>query len=179
MRFLPICISVLLLAAGAGCSAYLLERLRSSHISLAILGAVLTLVLLAYFATGRQEKGAWVRFGLYGAAMMICAASIWMEIVRPVLEASSFPGFVDRLTRLSGYELALIAVPPPGFAISFMLWFEVLIDSFKYLRAATGGSGPSPIFMAGRSCSAEGFCAASPNAGASCSASGARAAMPS
>ena len=135
MRFLPICISVLLLAAGAGCSAYLLERLRSSHISLAILGAVLTLALLAYFATGRQEKGAWVRFGLYGAAMMICAASVWMEIVRPVIEASSFPGFVDRLTRLSGYELALIAVPPPGFAISFMLWFEVLIDSLKYLSS--------------------------------------------
>ena len=135
MRFLPICISVLLLAAGAGCSAYLLERLRSSHISLAILGAVLTLALLAYFATGRQEKGTWVRFGLYGAALMICAASIWMEIVRPVLEASSFPGFVDRLTRLSGYELALIAVPPPGFAISFVLWFEVLIDSFKYLES--------------------------------------------
>ena len=42
MRFLPICISVLLLAAGAGCSAYLLERLRSSHISLAILGVVFT-----------------------------------------------------------------------------------------------------------------------------------------
>ena len=135
MRFLPICISVLLLAAGAGCSAYLLERLRSSHISLAILGAVLTLALLAYFATGRQEKGAWVRFGLYGAAMMICAASVWMEIVRPVLEASSFLGFVDRLTRLSGYELALIAVPPPGFAISFVLWFEVLIDSVKYLES--------------------------------------------
>ena len=74
MRFLPICISGLLLAAGAGCSAYLLERLRSSHISLAILGVVLTFALLAYFATGRQEKGAWVRFGLYGAAMMICAA---------------------------------------------------------------------------------------------------------
>ena len=135
MRFLPICISVLLLAAGAGCSAYLLERLRSSHISLAIIGAVLTLVLLAYFATGRQEKGAWVRFGLYGAALMICAASIWIEIVRPVLEASSFLGFVDRLTRLSGYELALIAVPPTGFAISFVLWFEVLIDSFKYLES--------------------------------------------
>ena len=135
MRFLPICISVLLLAAGAGCSAYLLERLRSPHISLAILGAVLTLALLAYFATGRQEKGAWVRFGLYGAAMMICAASVWMEIVRPVLEASSFPGFVDRLTRLSGYELALIAVPPPGFAISFMLWFEVIINSLKYLHS--------------------------------------------
>ena len=133
MRFLPICISVLLLAGGAGCSAYLMERLRSSHISLAILGVVLAVALLAYFATGRQEKGAWVRFGLYGAAMMICAASIWMEIVRPMLEASSFLGFVDRLTRLSSYELALIAVPPPGFAITFMLWFEVLIGSLKFL----------------------------------------------
>ena len=133
MRFLPICLSVLLLAGGAGCSAYLMERLRSSHISLAILGVVLAVALLAYFATGRQEKGAWVRFGLYGAAMMICAASIWMEIVRPMLEASSFLGFVDRLTRLSSYELALIAVPPPGFAITFMLWFEVLIGSLKYL----------------------------------------------
>ena len=133
MRFLPICLSVLLLAGGAGCSAYLMERLRSSHISLAILGVVLAVALLAYFATGRQEKGAWVRFGLYGAAMMICAASIWMEIVRPMLEASSFLRFVDRLTRLSSYELALIAVPPPGFAITFMLWFEVLIGSLKYL----------------------------------------------
>ena len=135
MRFLPTCISVLLLAGGVGCSAYLLESLRSSYLSLAVLGGVLALTLLAYFATGRQEKGVWVRFGLYGAATMICAASFWMEIVRPVLAASSFPGFVDRLTRLSGYELALIAVPPPGFAITFMLWLEVLIDSLKYLSS--------------------------------------------
>ena len=135
MRFLPICISVLLLAAGAGCSAYLLERLRSSHISLAILGVVLTVALLAYFAIGRQEKGAWVRFGLYGAAMMICAASIWMEIVRPVLAAPSFSFLANWLTRLSGYELGLIAVPPVGFAITFMLWFEIVINSLKYLQS--------------------------------------------
>ena len=135
MRFLPICTSVLLLAAGAGCSAYLLERLRPSHISLAILGVVLTVALLAYFAIGRQEKGAWVRFGLYGAAMMICAASIWMEIVRPVLAAPSFSFLANWLTRLSGYELGLIAVPPVGFAITFMLWFEIVINSLKYLQS--------------------------------------------
>ena len=135
MRFLPICTSVLLLTAGAGCSAYLLERLRPSHISLAILGVVLTVALLAYFAIGRQEKGAWVRFGLYGAAMMICAASIWMEIVRPVLAAPSFSFLANWLTRLSGYELGLIAVPPVGFAITFMLWFEIVINSLKYLQS--------------------------------------------
>ena len=135
MRFLPICISVLLLAAGVGCSAYLLERLRPSHISLAILGVVLTVALLAYFAIGRQEKGAWVRFGLYGAAMMICAASIWMEIVRPVLGAPSFSFLANWLTRLSGYELGLIAVPPVGFAITFVLWFEIVINSLKYLQS--------------------------------------------
>ena len=135
MRFLPTCISVLLLAGGAGCSAYLLESLRSSYLSLAVLGGVLALTLLAYFATGRQEKGVWVRFGLYGAATMICAASFWMEIVRPVLAAPSFSGFVDWLTHRNGYELALIAMPGPGFAISFMLWFEVLINSFKYLQS--------------------------------------------
>ena len=135
MRFLPICISVLLLAAGAGCSAYLLERLRPSHVSLAILGVVLTVALLAYFAIGRQEKGAWIRFGLYGAAMMICAASIWMEIVRPVLAAPSFSFLANWLTRLSGYELGLIAVPPVGFAITFMLWFEIVINSLKYLQS--------------------------------------------
>ena len=56
MRFLPICISVLLLAAGAGCSAYLLERLRSSHISLAILSVVLTLVLLAYLPPAARKR---------------------------------------------------------------------------------------------------------------------------
>ena len=135
MRFLPICTSVLLLSAGAGCSAYLLERLRPSHISLAILGVVLTVTLLAYFAIGRQEKGAWIRFGLYGAAMMICAASIWMEIVRPVLGAPSFSFLANWLTRLSGYELGLIAVPPVGFAITFMLWFEIVINSLKYLQS--------------------------------------------
>ena len=52
-----------------------------------------------------------------------------------MIEASSFSGFVDRLVRLSGYELGLIAVPPVGFAITFMLWFEIVINSLKYLQS--------------------------------------------
>ena len=133
MRFLPICISVLLLAGGAGWSAFLVKDLRRADVCIAVLGIVLALALLAYFATGRKEKGAWIRFGLYGAAMMICAASIWMEIVRPVLAVTSFRGFAGWVTHLAGYELASVAVAPVGFAITFMLWFEVLIDSLKYL----------------------------------------------
>ena len=133
MRFVPVYISVLLLAGGAGWSAFLVKDLRRADVCIAVLGIVLALALLAYFATGRKEKGAWVRFGLYGAAMMICAASIWMEIVRPVLAVTSFRGFAGWVTHLAGYELASVAVAPVGFAITFMLWFEVLIDSLKYL----------------------------------------------
>ena len=135
MRFLPICISVLLLAGGAGWSEFLLKNLRRADVCLAVLGIVLALAVLAYMVTGRKEKGAWVRFGLYGAAMMICAASIWMEIVRPVLAVTSFRGFAGWVTHLGGYELASVAVAPVGFAITFMLWFEVLIDSLKYLQS--------------------------------------------
>ena len=135
MRFLPVYISVLLLAGGAGWSAFLLKNLRRADVCIAVLGIVLALAVLAYMVTGRKEKGAWVRFGLYGAAMMICAASIWMEIVRPVLAVTSFRGFAGWVTHLGGYELASVAVAPVGFAISFMLWFEVLIDSLKYLSS--------------------------------------------
>ena len=133
MRFVPVYISVLLLAGGAGWSAFLVKDLRRADVCIAVLGIVLALAVLAYFATGRKEKGAWIRFGLYGAAMMICAASIWMEIVRPVLAVTSFRGFAGWVTHLAGYELASVAVAPVGFAITFMLWFEVLIDSLKYL----------------------------------------------
>ena len=135
MRFVPVYISVLLLAGGAGWSAFLVENLRRADVCIAVLGIVLALALLAYFATGRKEKGAWVRFGLYGAAMMICAASIWMEIVRPVLGVTSFREFAGWVTHLGGYELASVAVAPVGFAMTFMLWFEVLIDSLKYLQS--------------------------------------------
>ena len=135
MRFVPVYISVLLLAGGAGWSAFLVKDLRRADVCIAVLGIVLALALLAYFATGRKEKGAWVRFGLYGAAMMICAASIWMEILRPVLGVTSFRGFAGWVTQLGGYELASVAVAPVGFAITFMLWFEVLIDSIKHLSS--------------------------------------------
>ena len=135
MRFLPVYISVLLLAGGAGWSVFLVKNLRRADVCIAVLGIVLALAVLAYMLIGRKEKGAWVRFGLYGAAMMICAASIWMEILRPVLGVTSFREFAGWVTHLGGYELASVAVAPVGFAITFMLWFEVLIDSLKYLSS--------------------------------------------
>ena len=133
LRFLPISIAAVLLAGGAAWSAYLLERLRPAGLGLAVLGGVLVLVLLAYMATGRKEKGVWVRFGLYGAATAVCAASIWMEIVGPVRAAPSLPVLAAWLTHLGGYELASVALAPAGFAIAFVLWFEILVNSLKHL----------------------------------------------
>ena len=134
MRFLPICVSALLVAGAAGWSYMLLERVRPAALCIAVLGVVLTLALLAYMASDRKEKASWIRFGLYGAAMTICGATIWAEIVRPVLGADSLGGFLRRLGRLDGFELALIAVPLPGFMLTFVLCFEAVINSVKYLQ---------------------------------------------
>jgi len=135
MRFLPICFSILLLAGGAGWSVLLLAEVRPAGLRIAVLGGVLALALAAFMYSDRKEKASWVRFGLYGAAMMICGATIWMEIVRPVLGAASLGALLNYLGKLSGYALALIPVSLPGFLVSFVLWFEVIIDSFKYLRS--------------------------------------------
>ena len=135
MRFLPICGSALLVVGGAGWSAWLLAEVRPAKLCIAVLGVVLALLVLAYMASDRKEKGSWIRFGLYGSALIICGATIWVEIVRPVLGATSIGGLLRYLTKLNGYGLALIAVPLPGFVVSFVLWFEVLIDSLKYLHA--------------------------------------------
>ena len=135
MRFLPICLSVLLLAAGAGCSAYLLERLAPRISASPFSGAVLTFALLALLCHGPPGEG---RLGTFRALRRgdDDLRRVDLDGDRPSrARGLILPGFVDRLTRLSGYELALIAGPPPGFAISFMLWFEVLIDSFKYLES--------------------------------------------
>ena len=135
MRFLPICVSALLLACAAGWAAFLLAEVRPAELCVIVLGVVLALALVAYMATDRKEKGGWIRFGLYGAALIICGATIWAEIVRPVLGAHSFGGLMRYLGKLDRFELALIAVPLAGFVVSFVLWFEVLINSLKYLHA--------------------------------------------
>ena len=135
MRFLPICVPrCFLLAAPAG-QPGCWRRSAPPNSASAVLGVVLAFVVLAYMASDRKEKGSWIRFGLYGAALIICGATIWVEIVRPVLGAASIGGLLRYLTKLNGYGLALIAVPLPGFVVSFVLWFEVLIDSLKYLHA--------------------------------------------
>ena len=92
MRFLPIYGSVLLLAAGGGWAAFLLAEVRPAKLCIAVLGVVLALALVVYMTTDRKEKGGWIRFGLYGAALIICGATIWAEIVRPVLGAHSLGG---------------------------------------------------------------------------------------
>ena len=135
MRFLPICVSALLLTAAAGWAAFLLGEVRPADVCIIVIGVVLALAMLAYMATDRKEKGSWIRFGLYGAALIICGATIWAEIVRPVLAAHSLGGLLHYLGRLNGFGMALIAVPLAGFVVSFVLLSEVLIGSLKYLHA--------------------------------------------
>ena len=116
---------------------------------------------------------------MYGAAMMICAASIWMEILRPVLGVTSFREFAGWVTHLGGYELASVAVATVGFAITFMLWFEVLIDSLKYLQSGNRRQRAESDLYGRSKLLGRRFLPASRSAGASCSDSGGQAATPS
>ena len=81
MKTIELGICALLLAAGAGWAAWLLSGVRPDAVSVAGLAIALVSALVAYMATDRKEAGIWLRFGLYSAALMVCAASFWLEIV--------------------------------------------------------------------------------------------------
>ena len=58
--------------------------------SAGVLAIALVSALVAYMATDRKEAGIWLRFGLYSAALAVCAASFWLEVVMPLRAADSF-----------------------------------------------------------------------------------------
>ena len=56
MRYLPVITCLLLLGAGTGWAAFIVKTLRRADVCIAVLAVVLTLAVLAYFATDRKEK---------------------------------------------------------------------------------------------------------------------------
>ena len=123
----------ILLAAGAGWAAWLTSGYRPDGVTAAGLGLGVGAALIAYMASDRKDAGVWLRFGLYGAGLAVCAASLWTGLVRPLQGAGSFGAAMAWLKDLDGLGLVLLAVPPPALMLLTVLWFEVAVGSVKYL----------------------------------------------
>ena len=133
MKTIELGVCLILLAAGAGWAAWLTSGYRPDGVTAAGLGLGVGAALIAYMATDRKDAGVWLRFGLYGAGLAVCAASLWTGIVRPLQGAASFGAAMAWLNDLDGLGLVLLAVPPPAVMLLTVLWFEVAVGSVKYL----------------------------------------------
>ena len=133
MKAIELGVCLILLAAGAGWAAWLTSGYRPDGVTAAGLGLGVGAALIAYMASDRKDAGVWLRFGLYGAGLAVCAASLWTGLVRPLQSAGSFGAAMAWLKDLDGLGLVLLAVPPPALMLLTVLWFEVAVGSVKYL----------------------------------------------
>ena len=123
----------LVLAAGAGWTAWLVDGYRPEDIAAIGLGTVVGASFLVYFATDRKDAFLWLRFGLYGGGLAVCLGSFWVGIVRPLQHARSFGDAMAWLDRLDGPSLVLLVVPGPAVVLLGVIWFEVAVAAFRHL----------------------------------------------
>ena len=135
MRTIQLSLCLVLLAAGGGWAAWLVTGYRPENATAAALGLSLGASFLAYMATDRKDSALWFRFGLYGGALAVAAASFWTGIVRPLQYAGSFRAVLAWLEGLDGMGLVAIVVPGPAVMLLTVLWFEVALAGLRHLRS--------------------------------------------
>ena len=135
MRAIQLSLCLVLLAAGAGWAAWLVTGYRPEDATAAGLGLGLGASFLAYMASDRKDSSLWIRFGLYGGALAVAAASFWTGIVRPLQGAPSFGAAMAWLDRLDGVGLVVLVVPGPAVMLLAVLWFEVALAGLRHLKS--------------------------------------------
>ena len=133
MSFIQPGLCALLLSAGAGWAAWLVDGYRPEDVTAAGLGLAVGASLLAYFASDRKDAFRGLRFGLYGGALAVAGASLWTGVVRPLLHAPSLGAVMTWLDRLDGMSLVLLVAPGPAVLLLAVLWFEVAVASLRHL----------------------------------------------
>ena len=135
MRTIQLGLCLVLLAAGGGWAAWLVTGYRPADATAAGLGLGLGASFLAYMASDRKDAALWFRFGLYGGALAVAAASFWTGIVRPLQGAPSFGAVMAWLDRLDGVGLVVLVVPGPAVMLLAVLWFEVALAGLRHLKS--------------------------------------------
>ena len=135
MRAIQLSLCLVLLAAGGGWAAWLVTGYRPEDATAAGLGLSVGASFLAYMATDRKDSSLWVRFGLYGGALAVAAATFWTGIVRPLQYAGSFRAVLAWLEGLDEMGLVAIVVPGPAVMLLTVLWFEVALAGLRHLKS--------------------------------------------
>ena len=136
MRAIQLSLCLVLLAAGGGWAAWLVTGYRPEDATAAGLGLSVGASFLAYMATDRKDSSLWVRFGLYGGALAVAAASL-LDRHRPapaicaVRSAPSWRGW----SGLDGVGLVVLVVPGPAVMLLTVLWFEVALAGLRHLKS--------------------------------------------
>ena len=134
MRIVQPIACALLLAAGCGWAAWLSGGVRAEGTAAAGLGLAVAASFAAYMATDRKDAALWLRFGLYGGALAVACASLWIGAVRPLQHAPSLGAVMAWLGSLDGARLVMLVVPPPAVALLCVLWFEVALAGLRHLH---------------------------------------------
>ena len=103
-------------------------------VSAAGLGLAVASSFAAYMVTDRKDAALWLRFGLYGGALAVAAASLWTGAVRPLQGAPSLGAVMAWLGALDGLWLVMFVVPGPAVALLCVLWFEVAVAGLRHLH---------------------------------------------
>ena len=133
MRYLQPGLCALLLAAGTGWAAWLVDGYRLEDVTAGGLGLAVAASLAAYMTSDRKDAALWLRFGLYGGALAVCMGSLWVGVVRPLQHAPSLGAAMAWLDRLDGVGLVLLAASGPAVVLLTVLWFEVAVASLRHL----------------------------------------------
>ena len=137
MRAVEAGAGALMLAAGCGWAAWLMDGARPDGIAAAGLGLSVAASFAAYMATDRKDAGLGLRLGLYGGSLAVSLASLWAGTIRPLQHAPSLGAAMAWLQDLDGLALVMLVVPPPAAALLAVLWFEAALYAVKHL----GGGG--------------------------------------
>ena len=135
MRIVGPGLCALLLAAGGAWSAWSVTGYRPVDVSAAGLGLAVASSFAAYMVTDRKDAALWLRFGLYGGALAVAAASLWTGAVRPLQGAPSLGAVMAWLGALDGLWLVMFVVPGPAAALLCVLWLEVALAGLRHLKS--------------------------------------------
>ena len=134
MKMVEIAVALCAALAAALWAGWVLDGgLASVQAAVGLAGA-LAGAFAIYMIADRALRLVWLRLGCYGAALMVCAATVWVEAGALVDGGVSFAAISAEVERRSPHELFLLTAPLPGAAVLLALALELVLGGLRHLH---------------------------------------------